>query len=157
MPTEPRDGEPPGRDLRMPVKSAWRRIFQGLRPILPHLRSTARTTPEIIEDIVRSPHLQLIGALVLFVLAFVKVVSVTVAIALALAWWISVFGIARSSRVNGLTWRLRLVVKMGSAVLLGAAFIAFGRWSLEQYHQSQFQQENRQKPVPLAKENPIPP
>ena len=153
MPTEPCDAEARGRNPRMVLKTTWRQVCQFLHPMLPHVHWTTSTPPEIVEDIVRSPHLPLVGALLLFLLAYAKVVSVTVAIALALAWCISVFGIARSGRVKSLSRKLRLLVSMGSAVLLGAGFIGFGHWALAQY-ESQSQQESKQKSAPLSGDSP---
>lgn len=93
-----------------------------------------------MEEIVRSPHLQLVGALVLFVLAFVKAGAMAIGLALACAWWISIFGIVRSNRIKTLSSKLRLLIVLFCTAILGIVLSTLGQWVARQ-QTPQLQQE----------------
>jgi hypothetical protein len=76
-------------------------------------------TTEVMEDILRSPYFQIVLALVLFALAGARVLDVPVAIAIGLAWFVSVFGIWRSKWISKIQGHKRALLSIVVALALG--------------------------------------
>lgn len=112
-----------------PPVTTWKSINEYL---LPKLKRTTANIPETIDDVLHSPLFQIVLALILFVLAYIRAVSVAVAITIAAAWLVTVYGIARYRPIKELPLKARLVLTIVCAIILFFAALLFDRWALSQ-------------------------
>jgi hypothetical protein len=103
-----------------------------MRCLLAMLSRGINTTAEILDEAIKSAYTATVVGLVLFALAYAKVLSVTIAFALGLAWLVAVFGIARYSRVRALQAKGRIAIALLSATAFGIGFSLLGIWIINQ-------------------------
>lgn len=90
---------------------------------------TTQTTLDTIEEILRSYAFQVLFAVILFVLTYVKVISMVITIPLAVAWFIVIFNIYRSHRFAHYSVGKRLCLVFLCAIILGAGLSWLGRYA----------------------------
>ncbi|HKQ05481.1 MAG TPA: hypothetical protein VJ464_10135 [Blastocatellia bacterium] len=146
------------------MSTAWRAGLSHIRQVpnrLVHMDKTAHayiasrfpktlaTVDRVsgaVYEIICNPIFSIIVALLLVVLVATGVVNLIVSVAIVADWVLSVFWIARSGVVRKISIPSRLIVLIGSGLLLAFLGERLGSWALDKYDQ----QHSRQAEPPLV-------
>jgi hypothetical protein len=132
------------------IKPKMQRAQEFLSPKVEWTRSNL---PQIIDDILHSSLFQIFLGCILFVLACVKAVSKSVALAIALAWFVTIYGVTRYERLRKLSAKKRLAITFLCSVGLFFLAVSFYRWAKSQLPSFSPSSVPIQQP-PLSREPP---
>jgi hypothetical protein len=122
---------PPYKNILPPALGRFSSIRRAAKAwALPKIGWTTATLPQIIDDVLHSPLFQIVLGCVLFVLTFVKAVTMAVAVAIGLAWIVTVYGVVRYRKIRTSYPKVRLAITVVSAFVLFFPAWEFDRWAI---------------------------